>query len=54
VIRIVDIIVKMIYSVLLSLGAVIALVVFPPLGVLLLLFLHRFFRHEAGNSSQTH
>jgi hypothetical protein len=45
--RIVDLSVKFLYSVLLSAGALTALVFAPPVGIVLLALLHRYLRRQA-------
>jgi hypothetical protein len=46
VIRVINPIVKFIYSVMLSIGAIAVLVIVPPMGLLLLLALNRHLRRE--------
>lgn len=47
--RIVDITVKFLYSVLLSAGALTALVFAPPVGIVMLLLLRRYLKRVAEN-----
>jgi hypothetical protein len=47
--RIVDFSVKFLYSLMLSAGALIALVFAPPVGIVLLLLLRRYLRRVAGS-----
>lgn len=46
-----DVVVKYIYSVILSMAALIALMLVPPIGMIMLMGLSQFLKHEAGNDA---